>query len=259
MREDARIYVIGHRPVEYGLWDNSLYTPLQVGNNEDFCDLRDNTGDNIADWNFLYAENTGLYWIWKNRPAGLKYIGICQYRRRLEFPEDFDFDTLFKDYDVVAGMPIMQFPNVLWQYSNCHSPMDIGRLNFIIEREWPEYLDDFDTHIAKGNFLFFANGFIMKAEDFDRYCEFLFSICDRFKEENGWETPEITKEKIDQEIEEGYRRDVDGHNGSDRKGGNGYQHQVLGFISERVLTLFICHNFAHNKTYCLPYTKYENV
>lgn len=259
MREDARIYIIGHRPVDYGIWNNDLYQPIQVGNNEDFCDIRDNTGDNIAEWNPIYAENTALYWIWKNRPEGLRYVGVCQYRRRLEFKEDFDFDELFKDFDVVAGMPLMQFPSVLHQYAACHSPMDISRLNYIIEREYPEYLDSFTKYIGEGRFLFYSNGFVMRAEDFDRYCEFLFGICDRFREENGWDTPEIAEERIDQEIDEGYRRGKDGHIGSDGKGGNGYQHQILGFLSERILTLFICHNFAHNKTYCLPYTKYEGV
>ena len=259
MRKDARIYIVGHKPVEYGIWDNDLYQPIQVGTNEDFSNVRDNTGDNIACWNELYAENTALYWIWKNRPKDLKYIGICQYRRRLEFDEDFDFDELFESYDVVSCMPLMMFPSVMHQYAYCHSPLDMKLLSFIIEREYPEYLDSFSKFIADGWFLFNSNGFIMRAEDFDRYCEFLFSICDRFREEKGWDTPEIAKEKIDQEIMSGQRRGDDGHVGDERKGGNGYQRQVLGFLSERILTLFICHNFAHKRTYCLPYTTFEGV
>ena len=53
MRKDARIYIVGHKPVEYGIWDNDLYQPIQVGTNEDFCNVRDNTGDNIVGTSYM--------------------------------------------------------------------------------------------------------------------------------------------------------------------------------------------------------------
>ena len=63
--KEVQIYIIGHKEVDYGYWDNSIYTPLQVGGGmyKQFLPLRDNTGDNIAEWNPIYAENTGIYWL----------------------------------------------------------------------------------------------------------------------------------------------------------------------------------------------------
>ena len=54
-RDDIQIYELAYNKVNYGLWDNSLYTPLQCGtasNKVDVCDLKDNIGDNISDKNF---------------------------------------------------------------------------------------------------------------------------------------------------------------------------------------------------------------
>ena len=258
-REDARIYILAHKPVEYGLPDNTLYRPLQVGSGKPFTELRDDIGDNIANWNFLYAETTGTYYLWKMRPRHLKYVGQCQYRRRLEFEEDFDFDGLFQKYDVITCMPVVLFPNLGSHYMNCHSAGDMSLVRAIIEKENPEYVEDFDQYIMSGKFLFFANGFIMKSEDFDRYCEWLFNILDHFKAEKGWNTPEEAKLKIDQEIAEKKRNGYDGHIGNEGGDSNRYQRQVLGFVSERLLTLWIRHNFEPNKIYCQKYKTYEGV
>ena len=258
-REDARIYVLSHKPVEYGLPDNTLYRPLQVGSGEPFTELRDDAGDNIAAWNFLYAETTGTYSIWRNRPRHLRYVGQCQYRRRLEFEEDHDFEGLFKDYDVVACMPVVVVPSVGQQYFRCHSAGDMSLLRVIIEQQCPEYLQDFDQCIMSGRFLFYSNGFVMRSGDFDRYCEWLFNILDHFKQEKGWSTPEEAKEKIDQEIACGDRNGYNGHVGNEGEDSNRYQRQVCGFLTERLLTLWLRHNFEPNKIYCKKYTSYEGV
>ena len=34
----------------------------------------------------------------------------------------------------------------------------------------------YDKYIKKGPNLYYSNGFIMKAEDYDRYCEFLYQV-----------------------------------------------------------------------------------
>ena len=105
-REDIQIYELAYNKVKYGLWDNALYTPLQCcadRSNTDVCELKDNTGENISSKNFYYCETTGTYWIWKNAPE-TKYVGQCQYRRRLEFKEDFDFDTIFDKHKIINAL-----------------------------------------------------------------------------------------------------------------------------------------------------------
>ena len=77
-RKDAQIYELVYKPVDYDLWDNQLYTPLQVGAERtgfDIVPLKDNTGDNISSNNDFYSEATGTYWIWKNAPH-TKYVSM---------------------------------------------------------------------------------------------------------------------------------------------------------------------------------------
>ena len=109
-RTDAQIYVIAHRPVEYEIPDNALMTPVQVGNNDRFLEHRDtDCPGSIAAMNGFFAENSGIFYAWKTHPDSLKYIGVCQYRRQFAFPEDQDFDELFKDFKVIAATPMRQY------------------------------------------------------------------------------------------------------------------------------------------------------
>ena len=53
-RQDAQIFIMAHKEVDYPIWDNSLYTPVQIGKNKTFLKHRDSDcEDNIADWNLL--------------------------------------------------------------------------------------------------------------------------------------------------------------------------------------------------------------
>lgn len=77
------IYCVTHKPVEL---DNTGVTTIQVGESEQqFCDFRDNSGDNIARYNPVLSELTAHYWIWKNRRSDI--VGMCHYRRYLLPPE----------------------------------------------------------------------------------------------------------------------------------------------------------------------------
>lgn len=248
-RNDARIYIIAHKPVDYGIWDNALYTPVQVGYGERFLENRDDEcPGSISTLNNYYAETTGLYWAWKTHPRDAKYIGVCQYRRRLEFPEDQDFDELFGGVGVIAAEPL-PFP-VYLQYCMCHSRKDVEEAGEIICELFPEYEESFGKYILNGRKLYYSNGFVMRAEDFDRYCEWLFQILGEIRRRRGWNTPERVEADITAEIAEGKRNPSKSV---------GYQSQVGGFLSERLLTLFILHNFKDNEIMHVPYHKYEGV
>ena len=247
-RNDIQIYVLAHKEVPYGIPDNSLYSGLQVGYNPTFLPLRDNTGENISEYNKMYAETTGLLWIRNNRPETLKYIGVCQYRRRLEFPEDTDFDNLFQQYRLITAEPAV-FPCSLYvQYSSCHSKKDMDLLKEIIDQEYPEYSDVFESVIMKGNILFYSNGMIMPSNIFDGYCGWLFGILNKFRERKGWVTVEDNEKDIAEDILRG-----------DRSGARSirYQQQVLGFLSERLFTLWAFTNFPPFLIKTVPYHKME--
>lgn len=70
--------------------DNPLYVNVRCGAVYDKRDpeeyghmLGDDTGDNISEKKYKYAELTVQYWAWKNQDAD--YYGLCQYRRYLLF------------------------------------------------------------------------------------------------------------------------------------------------------------------------------
>lgn len=66
-REDAQIFVLCYKSVDYNIPDNSLYTPLQCGadvfKDRNLYPLKDNVGDNISERNMFYAEVTGTYFL----------------------------------------------------------------------------------------------------------------------------------------------------------------------------------------------------
>jgi len=256
-RTDAQIYQIGYKPVPYGYWDNALYTPLQVGNQERFTEVRDTDGTSIAEWNGLYAENTGLYWIWKNALEGKKYVGVCQYRRRLKFEENEDFDKWFSSCDVIVASPVY-FPlgSVRKQYGIFHSESDMDLVEKIIKEYYPGYVDDFDKWISKGRFSFYSNGFVMKVRNFRRYCKWLFDILQLFRQEKGWFSPKMAADKISKEIASGERANINGHIGEEMAGEQ-YQSFVFGFLSERLFTLWVLHNFKPSRIKCIDYTLME--
>lgn len=246
-RIDAQVYIMAHKPLTYGIWANALYTPVQVGFGERFLDVRDSDDpDNISEWNAVYAELTGAYYIWKHMHP-TKYKGTCQYRRRLEFKEDADFDAIFKDCDVIMPKGLHMKP--VWQYSHCHNAADMALVKNIVLRNNPEYAPAWEKYMEQGSRLFYSQSCVMRAEDYDRYAEWLFSTLSEFCREKGWDTPDKCREDIDSEIKCGHRPSARGV---------AYQMQICGFLGERLLTFFVLSNFD-GRIKEINYRKYEGV
>lgn len=244
-------YIIAHKPVEYGIWDDEIYTPLQVGNMEEtFCPLRDNTGqDNIAQWNNFFAEGTGTYWIWKNHPE-TDYILHCQYRRRLDV-HNVDVNEIFdKGREIVCARPLnLAMP--LWkQYCRCHSKMDMDIVKSIFYDTLPEWKSDFKRVIERGSIMCYSNGFIMKSEEYEEYCRWLFSILFEYMDRRNFSTPDSVEEITKKDILEGTRKGTRGWR---------YQCQIGGFLSERLFTLWLLSRHQSDRIAIMDYTKYEGV
>ena len=302
MQKNTEIYVIFHRPVEYGMPNDDLYTPLQVGTEcngmiDFYGGHHDNEGrDNISIWNPLFVENTGLYWIWKHLTASPRnderptpdgqtakgltpdgrtpaecskilnaremmnardFTGFCQYRRRLDFHNEKELDFIFQQHDVIAAQPIFLIGSLHLQYAACHNAHDIDLAEKIVKELYPDYAEDWDRHINNGRTLFYSNGFIMRTPDFIKYCEWLFSILFEFKNRMDWKTPEDHKKYIDGQMAKGLRPKNNGKGGTD--GADFYQGEIFGFLSERLWTLYLLHNFKKERIFITPYVKYENV
>lgn len=194
---------------------NECLFPMQVGKAVSDYDLGmvgDDTGDNISDQNFSYAELTGIYWLWKNSDA--EYKGLCHYRRFL----DLDPSSLFKNYDEYTirldedfdgknfldklMMTSSKIEEILhnndaitlklgdlcnwsdYTVESHYKSEHIGEhLDFALEvlsADYPEYLKT-AKKLLSGTTSYFTNILIMKNQDFCEYCEFIFDILEKVK------------------------------------------------------------------------------
>ena len=272
--ENIKIYSLCFSQKEFDFLNDRVITPLQVGADEskaNVCKLKDNTGDNISSQNYFYVENTGTYWIWKN-VHGVKYKGQMQYRRPLDgINENFDFESAFADHDVITCEPFNHPANKKensnggmfieadtveqgYAFSNCGD--DLSILEIAISIFFPEYKDDYVKYIKNGENLYYSNGFIMREADYDRYCEFLFKCLEAYLKMANINSRETLYEHVKYNMETGkYQRYMNGEPLTNE--GFIWQTRIGGFLSERIWTLWLLHNFSEDRIYKLPYVKME--
>ncbi|NBH36777.1 DUF4422 domain-containing protein, partial [Clostridiaceae bacterium] len=182
--------------------------PIQVGaalTGERICEVRDNTGDHISEKNREYCELTALYWIWKNTSS--QYAGLCHYRRHFELNEDL-LDQLCKSkVDVAVTVPILNFPSVKEVYRQDHVKQDWEIMMEAIGILQPKYQKAAEE-VEKGIYYYGYNMFFARKEIVDDYCSWLFPIlayCEGHCEKK--EDP--------------------------------YQNRYIGFLAERLLTIYL--------------------
>ena len=271
--KDVKIFSLCYEKKDFEFLNDSVITPLQVGaaNGTDVCEYKDNTGANISMFNYFFIENTGTFWIWKNINDA-KYKGQMQYRRPLSgVTESMDFEKIFSEYDVITcepfhhpshKTPTAEEPMIIsadtveqgYAFSNCID--DLYILEMVIERLYPEYMDSYNKYIKNGPNLYYSNGFIMKSEDFDKYSDFLFKCLNGYLNLSGIKSQKDLIEHVQYNIEVGkyprYQNPKQVPPAAIR-----WQCSIGGFLSERLWTLWVQHNFNDNKIYKVPYIKME--
>ena len=141
-----------------------------------------------------------------------------------------------------------------YAFSNCLD--DLLILEMAVKMYYPDYADDYDKYIKKGPNLYYSNGFIMKAEDYDRYCEFLFNCLNGYLKLADIKSEKDLIEHVKYNLEVGkYQRYPD----PKRVPAEAikWQCSIGGFLSERLWTLWLQHNFSDDKVLKLPYIKME--
>lgn len=161
-------------PVSLPTWG----IPIQAGKaltDVQVAEICDNTGDNISSRNEDYSEGTALYWIWKNT-YGQDYVGVFHYRRHMAMGKDGLQNLL--QYDVLLTVPN-------------YVPMKIKEFfctNYILDYDWElmmHYIRKYDDAYyntaliyENAHSYFPCNIFIMRREQFDKMCMFVFNILD---------------------------------------------------------------------------------
>jgi hypothetical protein len=223
---NVNIFVITHKKVDLPVPEG--FSTLLVGavnHPEINCyEFRDDVGENISFKNKNYCELTGVYWIWKNIKSDV--VGICHYRRYFtetfysSNPDKFlnakDVKKLMGKYEVIVPKlnyykkPVIEFEKI------APNKADLIEIKKAIENVCPEYSETYSEFLSgKKTYLF--NMCIMKKKHFDAYCEWLFGILS-FIEKNH-----------DMSVEDDYRQ------------------RLFGFLSERLLWVWIEKNIPKNK------------
>ena len=203
---NIKLLIATHKDIT--LPKHEILFPVQVGSalkSKRFKDMQpDDSGDNISEQNPDYCELTALYWAWKNLDAD--YYGLCHYRRYLSFANPYnkhpyiyykDIDdnltsylaldnaeAFINDTDIVLPFPEKMYISVNEQYlrSDLHNMDDMYLVQDIIEKDYPDYVEDMRSYIMNDE-VFYANMFVMKKELFNEYCEWLFGILKKFDEQ----------------------------------------------------------------------------
>lgn len=273
-RKDVQLFMLCYDKKEYDFVDNAVMTPIQCGayNGKDICRLKDNTWQNISRFNFFFAELTGIYWIWRNI-TDAKYKGNTQYRRRLVgVDETMDYDDVFSKYDIVCAKPYNYPENknafipemtVADGYAYSHCKDDLDTLERVVKDLLPKsYGEVWDRCITNGEDLYYSNGFVMTAEKYDEYCQFLFSLLTEWMKYSGIHTYEDVIVHVARNIGAGkYKRfEIEKRDPMKATWNEiSWQCKIGGFLSERILTLWIEHNIPKERRYEVEYEKMEEM
>ena len=237
----TKILVCCHKPDQF--INNEVYMPIHVGKANSKYDLGiqgDDTGDNISKENPHFCELTGLYWAWKNMQP-VDYIGLCHYRRYFNFhthgtmfsdstiihSEKFDdldlslpnIDGLFSQYDAVIAKPRVYPYSLSVDYCVGQVSEDLLTLYEVVEAKYPDYSVDMKNVFLKNNKLSHYIMFILRWEDFNNYCEWLFDVLFEVRKKINIENYSV------------------------------YQGRIWGFMSERLLQVWLLHNNKRVKHY----------
>ena len=214
------IYIATHK--KFNVPNLNGYCALQVGaeGKEKYGYLRDNIGNHISGKNENYCELTGLYWIWKNTDDS--YKGLVHYRRYFgrnnlsnKISDICSYEYLLnclKSVDIV--LPYVEYfkQNAKEEILlHCCTEEIFDKLRQIIETKYPDYIETYDRYFNENKASLF-NMLFCKREIFDAYCEWLFSILFVLEKQ-------VDLAKL-----------------------NTYQQRLYGFLSERLLNVWVIKN-----------------
>lgn len=230
--------------------NDPIYIPIFAGKNgaHKSCEMvGDDSGENISSKNKYYSELTGIYWVWKNQQADI--IGCCHYRRFFTIKKEpiphqikrlFYFPVrlyikrfgliytnnvsffeknilnkteildIFESYDAIFPQRRKFRYSVREHYRRYHDLRDLDLITEILQEKCPEYLAAFET-VMSGNRLYANNMFILREKDYNRFMEWWFEMLFEFEKR-------INKANY-----------------------KGYQQRIMGFMAERLLTIWVYH------------------
>ena len=247
-------------------FDHPFYQPVMAGNSlqkNTSGFTGDDSGDSISDKNKYYSELTGIYWAWKNTSHDI--TGCCHYRRYftakqepflyrikrtlLYFPagiykkrfgliytrridrftghlltED-ETRLIMSEYDAIFPVRRKLRYSVREHFCRYHRAEDLDLLAEIISTNHPLYMPAFEQTM-NGNRLYANNMFVLHKEDFEKCMKWWFDVLFEFEKR------------------------------VDKAEYQGYQQRIMGFLAERLLTIWVCHQQFRVKELPVIYFKH---
>ena len=185
-----------------------------------------------------YCEMSKLYYIYqlyKDGTISSKYIGLNHYRRYFSFNDNIpDIDNILKNYDVILSKPFLYPQGIKKQFCQYHNCSKYEEILEIIKIFKPEYYKT-AIKVSSEAKMYCCNIFIMKKNDFLKYCKFIFDILFEFDKRNNFASDEdvlnFTK-KLYNNTQKAYT-----------------QSRLQGFLAERISNIFFYHNFRRIKMF----------
>lgn len=227
----TKVIVCCHKPIDRQFGNQylpvhcgaALHKPIDGLQSDDF-------DGGISAKNPSYCELTGLYWAWKNLKDA-DVVGLCHYRRFFDFhrqarvpyqcfcPEDIgnknlsipaDIEMAVAKGAIVAPAPIYLRYSVATDFCCHHNSADF-RLLESVAGGVGDLAMDFHQAMHNSEKLYSCNMFIMNRLEFDRMCNYMFSIL--------------------QEVEAMV----------DCSAYDAYQQRLMGFLGERLMNVWFFH------------------
>jgi hypothetical protein len=237
MRDDLDIFICAHKDFK-AYPTNDVYKIIH-GNEKIDVPLRQysETHTELSDLEFSLAEGSRIYWLYKNYKLK-KYIGICHYRKYFSFFDKIpDIEKIFSGHDIIVTKPQTSC-SVIKQYSASHRTDDLIDLLNIIKEINPSWFNKGVLDCVNKNVLYACNMFIMESSEFLKYCEYVFNIIKEFCKRRGWKNDEDIRKYVEEHKNE-YLKQVYPGNTIE------YQSRVLGFLLERLTSIYISTNFEN--------------
>lgn len=218
------IYILTHRPIKN--WDTRFYTPIHMSTLEN-PDVKIQIKDiypKLAEMNLLYNEHSASYYIWKKDKGPIK--GMVQYRMLPKLTES-EIKDILKEKDFILHTDYVQ--NLAWQFKRCHDPE--SRIWDVVYDEVKKTgLDDLTIQRwCNSAIVFSRNTIIAKKKDFDDYISWMTPILEKIRERLGFESMKDVEEFVKQ---------------YPTIGSVNYRCRILGFISERLETLYMVKRYG---------------
>ncbi len=241
--EKIELYVVYH--TNDRLFKNDLLIPILAGSdlikgaNSDLSEfapfIKDNTGKNISSQNPIFAEMTAHYWVWKNSDAD--YKGLFHYRRFLNFKDmgkffwekDENFlneigilthaRDVIKKYDLILprAYNFHEDETIYEQYFRVHNIKDLELALDILGQKHPEMLAHAKNIVHSYKKMYTCNIFIAKKKLYNEIIEWVFDILFELEK----------------------RIDISSY--------DAYNQRILGFLSERLFTIYFTWLIVNNK------------